>query len=84
MTKLTTFALLLSAAATTAFAMGEGAAEMDTNGDGVLTIDEVQATYPEVTPESFSSMDLNADGALDEEEIAAAQDAGTMPTPTEG
>ena len=86
MMKTTTFAALISAVvAVPAFAMGEGAAEMDSNGDGVLTIDEVQAMYPDVTAETFSSMDLNADGALDDEEVLAAQDAGTMPAaPTEG
>lgn len=54
-------------------------AEIDTNGDGLLTIDEVQAAYPEMTADSFTAMDLNADGALDGEEVAAAQEAGIMP-----
>ncbi|MEM9636229.1 hypothetical protein [uncultured Roseobacter sp.] len=51
----------------------------DANGDGVLTIDEVQAAYPDITAESFSTMDLNADGALDEAEVQSAQEAGLMP-----
>jgi hypothetical protein len=51
----------------------------DANGDGVLTIDEVQAVMPEVTVESFSTMDLNADGALDAAEVEAAQEAGLIP-----
>ncbi|MBJ6370311.1 hypothetical protein [Sedimentitalea arenosa] len=55
------------------------ATELDTNGDGMLTLDEVQTVYPEITAETFSAMDANADGALDETEIAAAQDAGMMP-----
>ncbi len=55
-------------------------AEMDVNGDGVLTIDEVQAAYPDVDTDAFTAMDLNADGALDSEEVAAAQEAGIMPT----
>lgn len=67
-----------------ALAMGQGASELDVNGDGVLTIDEVQAAYPEVTSDSFTTMDLNADGALDADEITAAQDAGLMPKPNEG
>lgn len=53
--------------------------EADTNGDGVLTIDEVQAAYPEITTELFTAMDLNADGALDDNEVSAAQEAGVMP-----
>lgn len=55
------------------------AEEIDTNGDGVLTIDEVLAVYPDLTSDSFTAMDLNADGALDAEEVAAAQEAGLMP-----
>ncbi len=56
---------------------------LDTNADGVLTIDEVQAVYPDITVDSFSAMDVNADGTLDLDEVAAAQEAGMMP-PTQG
>jgi hypothetical protein len=59
------------------------ATEADTNGDGVLTIDEVQALYPDITVEQFTAMHVNADGALDDDEVVAAQEAGMMP-PTEG
>lgn len=51
----------------------------DTNGDGVLTIDEVQAVMPDISADAFNVMDLNADGALDADEVQAAQDAGLMP-----
>lgn len=51
----------------------------DTNGDRMLTIDEVQAAMPEVTVEVFNAMDTNADGALDADEVEAAQEAGLMP-----
>ena len=86
MTKFTKYVVATAAAvALPAFAMGQGAAELDANGDGVLTIDEVQAVYPEITAESFSSMDLNADGALDDAEIVNAQKAGSVPkSPSEG
>ncbi len=63
------------------FAMAQSAA--DTNGDGVLTIEEVQAVIPEVDTDSFSTMDANGDGALDADEIKVAQDAGLLP-PTNG
>lgn len=69
----------LAALAFPALAMGQSAADLDTNGDGVLTIDEVQASFPEVTSDAFAAMDLNADGALDSDEITAAQEAGLMP-----
>ncbi len=70
---------VLAALTFPALAMGQGASELDTNGDGVLTIDEVQASYPEVTTDMFTTMDLNADGALDADEVSAAQEAGLMP-----
>ncbi|MEY8831264.1 hypothetical protein AB9K34_23065 [Sedimentitalea sp. XS_ASV28] len=60
-------------------AMAFAATEIDANGDGVLTLDEVQAVYPEISVESFSAMDLNSDGALDDAESVAAQDAGLLP-----
>lgn len=65
------------------FALAQVATDLDTNGDGVLTIDEVQASFPDVTSDVFTAMDLNADGALDADEVAAAQEAGLMP-PTDG
>ncbi|MEL7154465.1 MAG: hypothetical protein AAFN51_11875 [Pseudomonadota bacterium] len=75
--------LMVAAISIPALAMGQGASEMDVNGDGVLTIDEVQAAFPDVTSDGFTAMDLNADGALDADEVAAAQEAGLMP-PSEG
>ena len=73
----TTLISLLAAAALSAPAFA--ATEADTNADGVLTIDEVQAAFPEVTAETFSAMDVNADGALDDDEVVAAQSAGLIP-----
>ena len=60
------------------------ATDIDANADGVLTIDEVQAAFPDITAETFSAMDVNADGALDSDEVVAAQAAGMMPAPREG
>lgn len=80
-THATLAALLLTGAA---HAMSQNAAAIDANGDGVLTIDEVQALYPDVTADAFSAMDLNADGTLDAEEVSAAEEAGVMPTADQG
>ena len=80
--RLTAFALVTGCMP--ALAMGQGAAELDANGDGLLSVAEVQAVYPDVTAEQFSAMDLNADGALDDAEIQAAQEAGLMPASTDG
>ena len=53
-------------------------AELDTNGDRAVTVDELQAVYPDMTAESFSEMDINDDGLLDADEITAAEEAGTI------
>ena len=79
----------MTAAALTAFclpayAMGAGVADLDSNGDGLLSVTEVQAVYPDVTAEQYSAMDLNADGALDDAEVTAAQEAGMMPASSDG
>ena len=60
-----------------AFAVAQGSA--DANGDGVLTIEEVQAVLPDLDADTFSAMDANGDGALDQAEIAVAQEAGLLP-----
>ncbi|WP_282181794.1 hypothetical protein [Aliiroseovarius marinus] len=71
-----TSAIVLTAA-TAAFAEG-----LDANGDGMVTIEETVAMYPDVTPEAFSTADANDDGVLDAEELAAAQEAGLIPNET--
>ncbi len=53
--------------------------EVDANGNGVLTLDEVQASFPDVTLNDYMAMDLNADGSLDAREVRAAEEAGMMP-----
>ena len=83
MTYLTkTAALTIFLAPSLALAMT--AAEVDANGDGLLSVAEVQAVFPDVTAEQFSAMDLNADGGLDDAEVEAAQEAGLMPAASEG
>lgn len=77
--KLIITTLAATLAAGTAFA----ATEVDTNGDGMITIEEVQAVYPDVTAEGFSAMDTNADGALDDEEMQAAEAAGLIKAPSD-
>ena len=76
MTKVSLPAILFAVAFAGAVSAATAA---DSNGDGVLTLDEVQAVMPDITAEAFSAMDLNSDGALDEAEVQSAQDAGLMP-----
>lgn len=53
--------------------------ELDGDGDGAVSLEELQTAYPEITAVEFAEMDTNADGALDDEEISAAKEAGTLP-----
>ncbi|MBV2360972.1 hypothetical protein KUH32_14490 [Thalassococcus sp. CAU 1522] len=79
-----TFATLTFIASTLpVLAMGQ-AAEIDANGDGMLSLDEVQAVYPDVSSDLFLEMDGDADGLLNPDEVAAAQEAGLMPASSDG
>ena len=69
---------------TTAAILAAGAAwadmtAVDTDGDGMASMAEVQAVYPDVTEETFTTIDTNADTMLDDAEMQAAMDAGTLP-----
>ena len=80
MTKFKTTTLITAHAITAlAFAMVQAMADIDVNGDGVLTIDEMQVVFDDVSTDGFSAMDLNADGVLDAGRVQAAQEAGIMP-----
>ncbi|MFA5537780.1 MAG: EF-hand domain-containing protein [Gemmobacter sp.] len=52
---------------------------VDTDGDGVYSLEELQASYPDLTPEGFASIDANGDGAVDPDELAAAIADGLLP-----
>lgn len=68
------FALLLAG---TSFAVAQSA--LDTDGDGMVSLAEVQAVVADFTEEQFAGVDTNADGMLDEAELAAAVEAGVIP-----
>jgi Ca2+-binding EF-hand superfamily protein len=57
--------------------------EIDTDGDGLVTYEEMVAVYPDTTPEAFAQVDSGADGVVDQAELTAAADAGLVP-PTGG
>lgn len=63
-----------------AFAMGQSAPQVDANEDGVLSLEEVQAVFPDMTEDQFLTVDLNGDGMLEDAEVKAAQEAGLMPS----
>jgi hypothetical protein len=70
-TILTTSAVVLALAAP---AWAITVADLDTNGDGLVTIDEVQAAYPDTTDDSFAGLDTNGDGSLDDVELSVVQE----------
>ncbi len=51
----------------------------DADGDGLVTMEEFTAAYPDLTEDTFLVADANADGALDADEMAAAAEAGILP-----
>ncbi len=84
MTKFIAILLGLGALANSAIAMGEKAVEVDANGDGVMTVDELQAVYPDITAQTFAQLDTNNDGMLDDAEMVAGQESGLLTAPGDG
>ena len=52
---------------------------LDTNGDGLVSYDEVLALHPDVGPNTFMQADGDGDALLDAEEVAAAREDGLIP-----
>lgn len=67
---------LLLAATPALFAQDAGP---DVDGDGMVSMEEFAAAYPDLTEDTFVLADTNADGMLDADEIAAAAEAGVLP-----
>jgi Ca2+-binding EF-hand superfamily protein len=51
----------------------------DADGDGMVSMAEFEATWPDAGAEAFETADANGDGMLDADEIAAATEDGTLP-----
>ncbi|EPX78979.1 EF-hand domain-containing protein [Litoreibacter arenae] len=71
-------------ALTTATVMGTmtasaAVADLDSDGDGVVSFTEMLAVYPTMTEEGFAAVDTNGDGVVDEEELTAATEGGLIP-----
>ncbi|SFZ85285.1 EF hand [Devosia enhydra] len=56
----------------------------DTNGDGMISLEEAEAAAPGIAPDFFTQADANADGNLDETEFEAflALATGSAEAPT--
>jgi hypothetical protein len=55
------------------------ATEIDTDGDGVYSMEELVAVYPDMTEAGFTAVDADTDGVVSAEEFAAAIEAGLLP-----
>lgn len=84
MTKFIAILLGMGVLANAAMAASEQIVEIDANGDGMMTVDEIQAVYPDLTAEAFAEADLNNDGALDDDEMVAGQERGLIPASSGG
>lgn len=51
----------------------------DADGDGMVSLGELQAVHTDFTEEQFAEADTNGDGMLDADELAAASEAGIIP-----
>ncbi len=75
-----TFVLALSAISALAVAQANAQTMVtDTDGNGVYSMEELVAAYPDLTEETFKAADANADGAVDADELKAAIEAGHIP-----
>ncbi|MGB3555128.1 MAG: EF-hand domain-containing protein [Jannaschia sp.] len=73
--------ILMTAAAVFAFAVPSWAqTSLDTDGDGNVSLEELQAAYPTATADNFAAMDTDGDGFLNAAEVEAAQEAGILPS----
>lgn len=63
-------ALGISALAMTAAQAAE-LSEIDTNGDGVISMEEAKVAMPDLSEEAFSGADADGDGSLNAEELAS-------------
>lgn len=65
----------------TAFSAHAISMEIDSDGDGVASLAELQVTYPDLTDALFQEIDTDSNGFVDDEEMEVAVEAGTIPDP---
>lgn len=76
--------LIASLAASFALTSIAHAAEFtaaDADGDGVLSVEEFVAVYPELPEGTFSLVDIDETGTVTEGEMSDAVSAGVLPQP---
>lgn len=68
-TVLVTLAALTMTAA--AYAAVPDFSAVDTDGNGEISMDELKAAIPDISPDKVKAADTNGDGQLDQQEYAA-------------
>jgi len=58
-------------------------ADVDTDGSGELSFEELRAVWPDLTMDEFMAADLDMNGALSAEELNGLQPS-TLPAPGDG
>lgn len=74
MRKITALAASLALAAGAAMA-----SDLDADGDGAVSFEEMLTVHPAMTGDAFAAIDTDASGTLSDAEIAAAEEAGLLP-----
>jgi len=54
------------------------AAPVDSDGNGMFSMEEMSEAYPDLTEEQFADIDANEDGEIDQTELNEAIEAGTI------
>ena len=78
MTRKTTPILALASAGLLAVTGAAFAHEMDADGDGNYTLEEIRSDFADLTEEDYALLDTNGDGVVDAEEIEAARADGPL------
>jgi hypothetical protein len=60
-------------------AIAQDVTPIDTDGDGMISPEELMAAFPDVNEDVFTAADMNGDGMLDMDELASAQEDGLIP-----
>ena len=70
---------LASAFALTSWAHAAEFSEADADGDGVLSVEEFVAIYPDLPEGTFALVDIDETGTVSEGEMADAVSSGVLP-----
>lgn len=55
--------------------------DIDTDGDGMASLTELQVSHPDLTEALFQEIDADGDGLINDEEMAIAIELGNLADP---